>query len=207
MAVVRKQDTLYNRLHTEQGRKMALTTESVRRQLLRGIEKIWETDKHARILTKLSSHVVMVDFASNVFLNMNSDGKTLGENGQNKEATQLEQKRWSAPELDEENGGNSKGSEKEIDYSKAAVFSLGLILWELETGLVPFGEIDAMNAQRQLGVGSTLKMEGTKDSAMKYAISQCISTNPDERPTLVELNELLNPKKDFLPLPSNCSDS
>ncbi|KAK2952661.1 hypothetical protein BLNAU_12310 [Blattamonas nauphoetae] len=207
MAVVRKQDTLYARLHTEQGRKVALTKESVRRQLLRGIQKIWETDKHAPILTKLSSHVVMVDFASNVFLNINSDGTTLGENGRNKEATLLEQKRWSAPELDVENGTNAKGSEKEIDSSKAAVFSLGLILWELETGLVPFGEVDAMNAQRQLGVGSTLKMEGIKDSAMKEAISQCISTNPDDRPTLAELNELINPKKDFPPLPSNCSDS
>ncbi|KAK2959513.1 hypothetical protein BLNAU_5562 [Blattamonas nauphoetae] len=207
MALVQKQDTLFTRLHTEQGRKVALTTESVRRQLLRGIEKIWETDKHASILTKLSSHVVMVDFANNVFLNMNSDGATLGENGQNKEATLLEQKRWSAPELDEENGGNSKSSEKEIDYSKAAVFSLGLILWELETGLVPFGEIDAMNAQRQLGVGSTLKMEGIKDSAMKDVISQCISINPDERQTLTELNEMINPTTEALPLPSNCSDS
>ncbi|KAK2960718.1 hypothetical protein BLNAU_4373 [Blattamonas nauphoetae] len=207
MAVVRKQDTLYARLHTEQGRKVALTTESVRRQLLRGIQKIWETDKHAPILTKLSSHVVMVDFANNVFLNINSDGTTLGENEQNKEATLLGQKRWSAPELDEENAQNSKGSEKAIDYSKAAVFSLGLILWEMETGLVPFGEVDAVNAQRQLGVGSTLKMEGIKDSVMKDAISQCISINPDERPTLTELNEMINPKKDFLPLPSNCSDS
>ncbi|KAK2950541.1 hypothetical protein BLNAU_14535 [Blattamonas nauphoetae] len=206
MALVRKQDTLYARLHTEQGRKMALTTESVRQQLLRGIQNVWETDRQAPILTKLSSHVVMVDFASNVFLNINSDA-TIPENAQNKQATLLEQKRWSAPELDEETGQNSAGEQKEIDYSKAAVFSLGLILWELETGLVPFGEVDAMNAQRQLGVGSTLKMEGIKDETMKDAISQCISLNAKDRPTLAELNELINPKKDFPPLPSNCSDS
>ncbi|KAK2954515.1 hypothetical protein BLNAU_10535 [Blattamonas nauphoetae] len=207
MTTVRKQDTLYTRLHTEQGRKVALTTESVRRQLLRGIQKIWETDKHAPILTTLSSHIVMVDFANNVFLNINSDPTTLHENGQHKETTLLGQKRWSAPELGEENGANSDGEQKVIDYSKAAVFSLGLILWEMETGLVPFGEIDAVNAQRQLGVGSTLKMEGIKDETMKDAISQCISTNPDDRPTLAELIELINPKHGVPPPTSNCSHS
>ncbi|KAK2961892.1 hypothetical protein BLNAU_3329 [Blattamonas nauphoetae] len=205
MALVRKQDTLYARLHTEQGKKIALTTESVRRQLLRGIQKIWETDKRAPILTKLSSHVVMVDFASNVFLNVNEDQTTHPQNEQNKNATLLEQKRWSAPELDDESGGNSKGEQKAIDHGKAAVFSLGLVLREIETGLVPFGEVDAVNAQRQVGVGSALAMDGIADESMKDVIAQCISINPDERPTLTELNEFINPRLDGQPLPSNCS--
>ncbi|KAK2956158.1 hypothetical protein BLNAU_8938 [Blattamonas nauphoetae] len=191
MEVVRKTDTLYDRLHTEQGRKIALTKEAVRQQLVKGILKIWETDKSAKILTKLSSHVVIVDAANNVFLNV--QGEQAVSNGEGPEADRqaqiVEARRWSPPEIDNENS-----IQNSIDISKAAVFSLGLILWEMETDSVPFGEVDAVNAQRQMGVGSTLNMDGVKNSKMKEMIEMCLSTDPNDRPTLSELNEFINPE-------------
>ncbi|KAK2955218.1 hypothetical protein BLNAU_9770 [Blattamonas nauphoetae] len=191
MEVVRKTDTLYARLHTEQGRKIALTKETVRQQLVKGILKIWETDQSAKILTKLSSHVVIVDAGNNVFLNVQGEQAVPNIDGQeaDRQAQIVEARRWSAPELDNENTVQNS-----LDISKVAVFSLGLILWEMETDSVPFGEVDAVNAQRQMGVGSTLNMDGVKDSKMKEMIELCLSTDPNDRPTLSELNEFINPE-------------
>ncbi|KAK2955216.1 hypothetical protein BLNAU_9768 [Blattamonas nauphoetae] len=171
MEVVRKTDTLYARLHTEQGRKIALTKETVRQQLVKGILKIWETDQSAKILTKLSSHVVIVDAGNNVFLNVQGEQAVPNGDGQeaDRQAQIVEARRWSPPELDNENTVQNS-----IDISKVAVFSLGLILWEMETDSVPFGEVDAVNAQRQMGVGSTLNMDGVKDSKMKEMIELCL---------------------------------
>ncbi|KAK2946833.1 hypothetical protein BLNAU_18210 [Blattamonas nauphoetae] len=206
MTVVRKQDTLYTRLHTEQGKRIALTKESVRQQLLQGIMKIWETDKHAPLLTQLSSHIVMVDAANNVFLSVGSteDRTTQHQLEQNTLGVKGEGKRWCAPELLNEKGQNSN-NDQVIDPSKAAVFSLGLILWEMETGLVPFGEVDVVNAQRQLGLGSALKMDGVKDESTRDIIASCLTVNPKERPSLQTLHEFINPKKDDQHLPSNWS--
>ncbi|KAK2940583.1 hypothetical protein BLNAU_22269 [Blattamonas nauphoetae] len=189
--LVRKTDTLYARLHTEQGRTIALTKEPVRQQLLKGIMKIWETNQSALLLTKLSSHVVMVDAANNVFLNVQGDQTASNGDGQeaNRQAQILEARRWSPPELD-----NDNGVQNGIDISKAAVFSLGQILWEMETDSVPFGEVDAVNAQRQMGVGSTLNMDGVKNEKLKEMIEQCLSTDPNDRPTLSDLNEFINPE-------------
>ncbi|KAK2950376.1 hypothetical protein BLNAU_14711 [Blattamonas nauphoetae] len=191
MEVVRKTDTLYTRLHTEQGRMIALTKEAVRQQLLKGIMKIWETNQSALFLTKLSSHIVMVDATNNVFLNV--QGEQAASNGDGTETERqaqiLEARRWSPPELDHDNGVQNG-----IDISKAAVYSLGLILWEMETDSVPFGEVDAVNAQRQMGVGSTLNMDGVKNEKLKEMIELCLSTDPNDRPTLSDLNEFINPE-------------
>ncbi|KAK2955044.1 hypothetical protein BLNAU_9975 [Blattamonas nauphoetae] len=191
MEVVRKTDTLSARLHTEQGRKIALAKEPVRQQLVKGILKIWETNQSAKILTKLSSHIVIVDAGNNVFLNVQGEQVVSNGDGQdaNRQAQIVEARRWSPPELDNENTVQNS-----IDISKVAVFSLGLILWEMETDSVPFGEVDAVNAQRQMGVGSTLNMDGVKNSKMKEMIEMCLSTDPNDRPTLSELNEFINPE-------------
>ncbi|KAK2945622.1 hypothetical protein BLNAU_19477 [Blattamonas nauphoetae] len=60
--------------------------------------------------------------------------------------TAQEQARWAAPEVSEK--------KENVDGMKASVFSLGLVLWEIETGVVPFAEHDAQNAQRQIVAGT-----------------------------------------------------
>ncbi|KAK2957941.1 hypothetical protein BLNAU_7117 [Blattamonas nauphoetae] len=95
--------------------------------------------------------------------------------------------RWQAPEEDEEREGGSKKTEgdtrKEIDRTKASVFRLGLVLWEIETGLVPFAEQDGVNAHRNMSIGIVPKMDGVGEK-MKGLIEECLSVNPDERPSV-----------------------
>ncbi|KAK2948769.1 hypothetical protein BLNAU_16304 [Blattamonas nauphoetae] len=93
--------------------------------------------------------------------------------------------RWRAPEVVA--GGGSA-----VDGQKASVFSLGLVLWEIETGQVPFGELDAVNAQRQSGTGIGPKMESLKNEEFIALIHRCVSVDPKQRPSLSEIGEFLS---------------
>ncbi|KAK2942857.1 hypothetical protein BLNAU_22218 [Blattamonas nauphoetae] len=95
--------------------------------------------------------------------------------------------RWQAPEEGKENEdemNTNKGQvRKEIDRAKASLFRLGLILWEIETGNVPFSELDGVNAHRNLSVGIVPKMDGVGEK-MRGLIEECLSVNPDKRPSV-----------------------
>ncbi|KAK2943890.1 hypothetical protein BLNAU_21193 [Blattamonas nauphoetae] len=95
--------------------------------------------------------------------------------------------RWQAPEEVEEREEGRKTNEgevgKSIDRTKASVFRLGLVLWEIETGLVPFAEQDGVNAHRNMSIGILPPMEGIGEK-MKNLIEECLSVNPDERPSV-----------------------
>ncbi|KAK2946290.1 hypothetical protein BLNAU_18811 [Blattamonas nauphoetae] len=54
-----------------------------------------------------------------------------------------------------------------------------------------FAELDAVNAQRQMGTGTLPKMSGI-GSEMRELIEQCLSLNPDDRPTLSTVSSVLN---------------
>ncbi|KAK2946534.1 hypothetical protein BLNAU_18510 [Blattamonas nauphoetae] len=97
--------------------------------------------------------------------------------------------RWIAPELGEEEGGMNEGEEKGKNL-EAAVFSLGLVLFEIESGKVPFGEIDGVNAHRQLGTGTRPKMENMSEEMIEL-ISSCLNVNAMERPSLDTISEKL----------------
>ncbi|KAK2946687.1 hypothetical protein BLNAU_18359 [Blattamonas nauphoetae] len=90
--------------------------------------------------------------------------------------------RWTPPEV--------TGRKSGVDKEKAAVFSLGLILWEIETGEVPFGELDAMNAHRQIGVGGEMLMRKVCSETASL-VRQCISLDPVTRPTLEQVASTL----------------
>ncbi|KAK2943991.1 hypothetical protein BLNAU_21080 [Blattamonas nauphoetae] len=95
--------------------------------------------------------------------------------------------RWQAPEEEEgrEEGRKTNEGEvrNEIDRTKASVFRLGLVLWEIETGLVPFAEQDGVNAHRNLSIGIMPPMEGIGEK-MKELIEECLSVNPADRPSI-----------------------
>ncbi|KAK2951504.1 hypothetical protein BLNAU_13526 [Blattamonas nauphoetae] len=74
--------------------------------------------------------------------------------------------------------------------------SLGLVLWEIETGQVPFGELDAVNAQRQSGTGIGPKMDALKNEEFIALIHRCVSVDPEMRPTLAEIGEFLSSHPD-----------
>ncbi|KAK2940876.1 hypothetical protein BLNAU_24221 [Blattamonas nauphoetae] len=92
--------------------------------------------------------------------------------------------RWRAPEVVEKKGN--------VNESKAAVFSLGLILWEIETGCVPFAEQDGVNAQRQVGSGTLPGMETWTEEWKVSLIGKCLDLSPSNRPTLEWIVEHVN---------------
>ncbi|KAK2950932.1 hypothetical protein BLNAU_14122 [Blattamonas nauphoetae] len=75
-------------------------------------------------------------------------------------------KRWQAPEEGK--------TDQQFDTRRVAVFRLGLVLFEMETGCVPFGENDAVNAHRNLEIGILPKME--VDPSQRPSLSSVVST-------------------------------
>ncbi|KAK2944171.1 hypothetical protein BLNAU_20918 [Blattamonas nauphoetae] len=208
MRTVRAQDTLYNILHVFPEKKKTIVKSVIARQLALGLVKVAEASMNATVLTKLSSHWVMFDSNGSVCLKTRDTpppnlpsiplpNPNALQNEEQKEGNPqhvnhaLEGQRWRAPEVAKAENETMTGNEEAvIDPRKAAVFSLGLVLWEIETGLVPFGEIDATNAQRQLGTGVLPKMDGV-GSEMKDLICECLRLNPDDRPTLSDVSNCL----------------
>ncbi|KAK2951230.1 hypothetical protein BLNAU_13846 [Blattamonas nauphoetae] len=107
------------------------------------------------------------------------------EGGEKGEVRQNEEQRWVPPE-------EADGKEI-VDARHGTVFRLGLVLWEIETGLVPFGEIDGINAQRQLGSGILPKMDRVSPE-MAELIEYCLQIDPLKRPTLSSISQHFNGK-------------
>jgi serine/threonine protein kinase len=75
---------------------------------------------------------------------------------------------------------------------KGDVWSLALVLYEAVTGrsLFPFDEIEYKNAIAQLKRGRKVEVR-TGDSDLDAIIEKCIKANPDERPSMRELEKIL----------------
>ncbi|KAK2961102.1 hypothetical protein BLNAU_3870 [Blattamonas nauphoetae] len=204
-------DTLYNRLHKG---GQPLDTPLVFRMITQGLAQIAKHNPRMPILTNLSPLWVYLDEQDMPIFQNKDDRVTTQTNipessffpgskhktvNQTQSATNpsihsqslndqsstrhSDGQRWMAPEVADKKG--------EIDTNKAAVFSLGLILWEMETGLVPFGEVDAVNAQRQLGTGSLPLMNSWTNESKTELVRRCLNLDPKERPTLDEISSLL----------------
>ncbi|KAK2954526.1 hypothetical protein BLNAU_10546 [Blattamonas nauphoetae] len=223
---VSKDRTLYNALHSEN--KWDVRIRQAQLQLVKGLKEVEKKDRTAAILRALTAHNILFDSKENVCLKMNPDvtththrptwtqqtppdqhtqqeqpeqGSTMGTN-ESKQivAPQTERVnegvRWLAPEVIE--------NKPHINSGHGAVFSLGLILWEMETGSVPFGEQDAVNASRQIVTGVVPKLELVENAEMRELISQCLSLEPDDRPdfdtiestlSLIPAGQSINPKE------------
>ncbi|KAK2951540.1 hypothetical protein BLNAU_13562 [Blattamonas nauphoetae] len=204
-------DTLYNKLHKEHtalGGKKNL----VERQIVMGLLKITEQNSFVNVAARISSHWIILDTKTSVLFKVDSPHSHLDENATNAASVSttsshpnnrhlkdgVEEIRWRAPEQGEKEGEMIN----EVDKVKASVFRLGLIFWEVETGLVPFGEIDAVNAHRQLAAGIALPLQKVTDSSMRDLIVECLRVDPDERPKLSDIlsrldtnpNPLLKPE-------------
>ncbi|KAK2962863.1 hypothetical protein BLNAU_2298 [Blattamonas nauphoetae] len=183
----RRHESLYARLHGENN--MEFNRKKARMTLARGICRLTQTEAHAARLTTLSPHTILLDTSGNMFFEMttqNDHGAFFGSNP----ASRTEQpkagfadQRWQAPEAQQTNQNTNR--------EKAAVFSLGLMLWEIETGEVPLKELDAANAQRVLGQGVQLAMENVKQTQLADMIIKCILQNPNDRPTPFEVVKVL----------------
>ncbi|KAK2959074.1 hypothetical protein BLNAU_5869 [Blattamonas nauphoetae] len=205
ISVVPMGDTLYSVLHKEH---REVGKRGVGMQIVNGLKQVVTHRGWSDVLTRLSSHWILIDAGGNVQLKLQMNtseaeqeaAQAQTQNAQalpNLEGNENEQTdksgmdglRWRAPEVVASKGG-------QVDGHKASVFSLGLVLWEIETGQVPFGELDAVNAQRQSGTGIGPKMESLPNEDFISLIRRCVSVDPEQRPTLTEVGEFLSSHPD-----------
>ncbi|KAK2956353.1 hypothetical protein BLNAU_8720 [Blattamonas nauphoetae] len=194
-AVVRvdARKTLYSALHVE--KELALPKMEIRRQLVAGLETC-STQSVQRCPDSALVALVLVDSSGSVCLKLDQNLNEMNLTTQqiaNRKKMREEDRRWSAPEQIDEDNRDQKKDEKEphavpYDPLKASVFRLGLVLWELETGLVPFGELDAVNASRQVKGGQLPLISNWEDTSLASIVAECLSFDPDERPSLSTLN-------------------
>ncbi|KAK2945571.1 hypothetical protein BLNAU_19528 [Blattamonas nauphoetae] len=196
-STTRMNTTLYSVIHTQ---KKDIGKRTIGVQIVNGLKQVVARRGRSDVLTQLSSHWILLDSAGNVHLKLEltsteaeqaallaqkqHDPNAMGVEG---EKSGMDGLRWRAPEVVAGSG--------QVDGHKASVFSLGLILWEIETGLVPYGEVDAVVAQRQSGTGIPPNMSDLRDEEFVAMLTRCLSVNPKERPTLTEVGEFLSSSK------------
>ncbi|KAK2955637.1 hypothetical protein BLNAU_9327 [Blattamonas nauphoetae] len=167
---VNSHDTLFNRLH---GREQTPGLNIHRTQLdvAKAVAKLLSLRPSALALQKLNPHWVLFSPSNSICFKLNDD--TPSQAPTTIPTQSVEQK-----ETQEENRCHG------IDEQKVTVFRLGLILWEITTGQIPFSETDAVNAQRQFGIGNVPGMESLEPAELVTLLLECLDLNPLSRPSL-----------------------
>ncbi|KAK2955922.1 hypothetical protein BLNAU_9082 [Blattamonas nauphoetae] len=194
---VRRMDSLFNILH-RQDAPLQFDRRRLQRAVVEALKQLGAKEPKSELLTKLNPHNVMVEKEGTVSLTLNEDdAKTDGQThtdqsgfrpgGSDRTGKRHAGMRWEAPEVAKARemhaeGGNGE-SKKEVDRIQASLFSLGLVLWEIETGSVPFGEMDAVNAARQLETGILPNMVWVTDATLRETLISCLSLTPSDRPS------------------------
>ncbi|KAK2949895.1 hypothetical protein BLNAU_15198 [Blattamonas nauphoetae] len=184
---VPKYVSLFEKLHGNHPSTMA-EKQRIVFQLVSALNHLAESQPSHEVLTRLSPHVVLLNEKEeirfdvhNTMLGREHFGKFTAEEASRRRE---DEQRWLAPETDEKNEG-------EVDGPAASVFSLGLLLAEMDTGQVPFGEVDGINAHRMAGTGTRPNMEGMNED-LENLILECLELNPSDRPSLDTILSSLN---------------
>ncbi|KAK2946249.1 hypothetical protein BLNAU_18851 [Blattamonas nauphoetae] len=172
-------DTLFNRIHRRDGTP-ALNISQTRLDVAKAIEKLLSLRQDAVALRKLNPYWVFCTPTNTICFRLNDDkpshaSTAIPTQSVTHKETQ-EEKRWSAPE--------EANRENDIDAGKVLVFRLGLILWEITTGQVPFAETDAVTAHRQLGMGVVPRMDSVEPVELATLLLECLDLNPLSRPSV-----------------------
>ncbi|KAK2949468.1 hypothetical protein BLNAU_15556 [Blattamonas nauphoetae] len=195
---VPKTNTLYNYLHIT---KTPFKRRQAQQSIARGLAHLAQIKLDAPALVKLSSHWVLFDKDQQVYLRVEVEDlidlyRSMDSNHARPNQNSFEAQRWFAPEVpvEQDKKQNPEKTEQQapIDPCKAAVFSLGLVLYEIETGEVPFAEIDAINAHRQMSTGAMPRLERVKNETMRDLIVSCLVLSPKDRPTLESVSSSLD---------------
>ncbi|KAK2944133.1 hypothetical protein BLNAU_20965 [Blattamonas nauphoetae] len=180
--------TLHSKLHKENS---LLHPQLIQRQVAFGLSHVLSTLQTKDALTQLTSHWVLFDSKDRMFLQISSgSGKGMGVSGGSGKKGMNgsnEGLRWGAPEQKEESTLSVCG----VDVEKVSVFRLGLLLWEMETGEIPFREVDAVNAHRQVVSGIRPDLTKVTNSSMRALIQNCLHQTPEHRPTLTTVTRTL----------------
>ncbi|KAK2962966.1 hypothetical protein BLNAU_1989 [Blattamonas nauphoetae] len=176
LILAKKNDTLYNRLHSQN--RQEVIKRGIQKQIVLGLTAISQKASDAAILKALSSHNILLDDSGRVCFKTNTDLV--------KPSIHQSQVHDALPPQNQVEG----------EQNEATVFSLGLILWEIETGSVPYGEQDGANAVRQISAGVPPDLSIVRNTEMKELIEMCLAINPKDRPQLGAIASALNEIED-----------
>ncbi|KAK2945725.1 hypothetical protein BLNAU_19338 [Blattamonas nauphoetae] len=198
-----KAETLFDVLHRPEKKRM-IDKKELSRQMTKGLIRIRAGPKTSGITTHFSPHWVIVNnnlvqirLAPIPEISIETEPESLHDKQQEqKEGEQevsflggrlsavksetAEGQRWRAPEVSRLDG-------EKIDVESALVFSLGLVLWEVWTGEVPWKEMDDANACRQNEGGVIPNMKQVLDPEIRKLITKCLALDPKERPSLQDV--------------------
>ncbi|KAK2957162.1 hypothetical protein BLNAU_7993 [Blattamonas nauphoetae] len=179
--------SLYEKLH-ENGTSTMTEKRKIVFQIVNALKDLAESQPAHVIFTRLSPHAILLNEKEEIRFDVHNTmrgrehvGKFTAEEASRRRE---DERRWLAPEADEKNEG-------EVDGPAASVFSLGLLLAEMDTGQVPFGEVDGINAHRMAGTGTRPNMEGMNED-LETLILECLELNPSDRPDLNAVLATLN---------------
>ncbi|KAK2961668.1 hypothetical protein BLNAU_3466 [Blattamonas nauphoetae] len=187
MCFVSRKTTLYDHLHRE--RQTLPNKRQCEIKLTRGLDQLARMGTYSQMLRHVTSHRILLGKDGSLNVNLedpeptgmvgkeegNEGGTVGGSNAVGGLDGMNEAVRWQAPEE-----GKAHISP---DLRQVGVFRLGLLLFEIETGSVPFGETDAVNAHRQLEMGIELAMEKVTNKSMREVITSCLQVDPTLRPS------------------------
>ncbi|KAK2947351.1 hypothetical protein BLNAU_17738 [Blattamonas nauphoetae] len=197
--VVSCADSLYCRLHGRENERKGISWKRVASSVANGLVQLHLRNPAHHALSALNPHRIVFDNETiSIVLNHPTQTAPLSIN-QNRQPHSLhpsipqksgpnEEERWEAPEVRKD----EQLPKNEYDQAKASVFSLGLVMFEMVTMTVPFGEVDGVNAHRQIVSGSLPDVSKIEDDSTRDLISSCLSFNPNERPSLSSLSDSLS---------------
>jgi hypothetical protein len=91
--------------------------------------------------------------------------------------------RWKAPEL--------MSCQQTVTTETTLVYGMGMLLWEVLTGTVPFASLDGQEL-RQMASNVENWLPTGEDSQLWQLLKSCVQTDPDARITLRELSSRLS---------------
>ncbi|KAK2962962.1 hypothetical protein BLNAU_1985 [Blattamonas nauphoetae] len=194
MEMVDGKSTLFIQMHFGDGVGCGKRRE-IEKKIVRGMVKMVELDNLESGI-RISPHWILLNENDSVFIRVESglekkveqDKPSLPNITQSSVShtgmkDEMDEIRWRAPEQGETEGEFQEG----VDGSKVIVFRVGLVLWEIETGVVPFGEVDGVEAHSKLSAGIGLPLEKVSDASMRELIEGCVQIDVDERMTLEQV--------------------
>ncbi|KAK2944482.1 hypothetical protein BLNAU_20579 [Blattamonas nauphoetae] len=158
--------TLFDVLHSDGCLVSKRETEEL---IVSGLAVLEASGMNMDVLSIVNTRILVFNEEMELFLQL-SDLKMLEGEGL----------RWGGPE----EGLAGSGSDCESDRQKALVFRVGMMLWEIETGEVPFGQLDALNAHLNVMMGMVPDLESVGSVSMRRLIAECLERDPTARPTL-----------------------
>ncbi|KAK2963055.1 hypothetical protein BLNAU_2078 [Blattamonas nauphoetae] len=192
LILAKRSDTLYNRLHSQN--RQEVIKRGIQKQIASGLTTISQKASDAAILKALSSHNILLDESGRVCFKTNTDIVKPSNHQSQVHDASLPQNQVEG----DQNEGNEQEPPKNDRKEDPATefFSLGLILWEIETGSVPYGEQDGANAVRQISAGVPPDLSIVRNTEMKELIEMCLAINPKDRPQLGDIASALNEIED-----------